>query len=67
MEAELEWQIVLALVLAIPVVLIPAAIVWYLVIGGVFNLARAGCEKRQAARNLAVVPAKPGKVVDSEV
>jgi len=31
----MEWQLILALVLAIPVILFPAAYVWYLNIGGV--------------------------------
>lgn len=34
----MEWQVVLALVLGIPVILFPAAYVWYLTIGGIREL-----------------------------
>jgi hypothetical protein len=33
----MEWQIVAALVLAIPVILLPVAFVWYLNLGGLFS------------------------------
>lgn len=33
----MEWQVIVALVIAIPVILLPAAFVWYLNIGGVFQ------------------------------
>jgi len=32
----MEWQLIVALVLAIPVILFPAAFVWYLNIGGIY-------------------------------
>lgn len=31
----MEWQVIVALAIAIPIVLLPAAFVWYLNIGGV--------------------------------
>ena len=43
----MQWELIVALVIAIPVVLFPAAFVWYLNIGG---LAQAVREARQAAR-----------------
>ena len=36
----MQWEIVLALVVAIPVILIPAAFVWYLNTGGVYAAIR---------------------------
>ena len=36
----MEWQLVIALVVAIPVVLFPAAFVWYLNIGGIVAAVR---------------------------
>jgi hypothetical protein len=36
----MEWQIVVALVVAIPVILFPAAFVWYLNIGGIVQALR---------------------------
>jgi hypothetical protein len=47
----MEWQIVVALVVAIPVVLFPAAYVWYLNIGGIVQAvreAKAAREKKAA-------------------
>ena len=48
----MEWQIVLALVLTLPVILLPAAFVWYLDIGGIVQVAReakAARERKAAA------------------
>ena len=36
----MEWQIVVALVVAIPVILFPAAFVWYVNIGGIVHTLR---------------------------
>ena len=41
----MEWQVITALVVGIPVVLFPAAYVWYLTIGGIYGLVR---ERRHA-------------------
>jgi hypothetical protein len=32
----MEWQFIVALVIAIPIILFPAAFVWYLNIGGIY-------------------------------
>ncbi len=32
----MQWEFVVALVLAIPIILFPAAFVWYLNIGGIY-------------------------------
>ena len=32
----MEWQIILALVIVIPVILVPVLFVWYLNIGGIY-------------------------------
>ena len=36
----MEWQIVIALAVAIPVILFPAAFVWYLNVGGIVYAVR---------------------------
>jgi hypothetical protein len=36
----MEWQVIVALAIAIPIVLLPAAFVWYLNIGGVVQAVR---------------------------
>jgi hypothetical protein len=33
----MEWQVIVALVLAIPIIVFPAAFVWYLNIGGIVH------------------------------
>lgn len=48
----MEWEIVVALVLAIPVILFPAAYVGYLTIGGAVMTAR---KARKAAKEHATV------------
>ena len=45
----MEWQIIIALVIAIPVILFPAAFVWYLNIGGIINAVKEA-RARKAAR-----------------
>ena len=41
----MQWELIVALVIAIPVILFPAAFVWYLNIGGLVQSVR---EARQA-------------------
>ena len=48
----MEWQIVVALVIVIPIILFPAAFVWYLNMGGIVQAvrdAKAAREKKAAA------------------
>jgi len=42
----MEWQIIVALVLAIPILLIPVVFVWYLNVGGIY----AAIKERRAVR-----------------
>ena len=42
----MQWEFIVALVVAIPVILFPVALVWYLNIGGIFQAAR----QRKAAQ-----------------
>jgi hypothetical protein len=44
----MEWQVILALVLAIPVLLIPVALIWYINIGGVVHAAREARRVKEA-------------------
>ena len=53
----MEWQLVIVLVIAIPVILFPAAFVWYLNIGGIYVLikearARRAAKKKETAEYL---------------
>jgi hypothetical protein len=49
----MEWPIVLVLVLAIPVLLIPAAYIWYLNIGGIYAFLREARARRLHNEKLA--------------
>ena len=46
----MEWQIVIALVAAIPIILFPAAFVWYLNIGGLIKVWQEAREKRRVKK-----------------
>jgi len=52
----MQWEIIVALIVAIPVILFPAAFVWYLNIGGIVNAvreAKAAREKKTALTKIA--------------
>jgi len=42
----MEWQYILALVIAIPVILFPAAFIWYLNVGGIVSAVKKARERR---------------------
>jgi hypothetical protein len=42
----MEWPVILALVLGIPIILFPAAYVWYLNLGGVYAAIKKARAKR---------------------
>lgn len=44
----MQWEIILALIIAIPVILFPAAFVWYLNAGGIMQVIRQ--RRARAAR-----------------
>ncbi len=44
----MEWQVIVALVIAIPVILFPAAFVWYLNLGGIYTAIKEARAKKVA-------------------
>ena len=44
----MQWELVIALVIAIPIILFPAAYVWYLNIGGIYTAIREARARRVA-------------------
>ena len=57
----MEWQVIVALVIAIPIILFPVAFVWYLNIGGIYAAvkeARARRVVQEKELNAATVKAK---------
>ena len=49
----MQWELIVALVIAIPVILFPAAFVWYLNIGSIFQVGQE-VQKARAAREKGV-------------
>ena len=49
----MEWKFVIALVIAIPIVLFPAALVWYLNVGGIYNVIKEARGRRAARKEVA--------------
>ena len=46
----MQWELVVALVIAIPVILFPAAFVWYLNLGGMVQAVREARQTRTAQK-----------------
>ena len=46
----MQWEFIVALVIAIPIILFPAAFVWYLNVGSIFSHAKEAVRKRKAIR-----------------
>lgn len=44
----MQWEFVVALVIAIPIILFPAAFVWYLNVGGVYHAIQEARERKRA-------------------
>ena len=42
----MQWEFIVALVIAIPVILFPVAFVWYLNIGGVYMAVKEALKRR---------------------
>lgn len=42
----MQWEFIVALVIAIPIILFPAAFVWYLNIGGIYAAIKEALERR---------------------
>ena len=49
----MQWEFVVALVIAVPIILFPAAYVWYLNIGGIYTAVKE-VRARRLAREKAV-------------
>ena len=62
----MEWQIIVALVVAIPIILLPVVLVWYLNIGGIYAAIKEARERRAVHEKGkgAVAEAKQSIVVD---
>ena len=52
----MEWQIVVALIVAIPIILFPVAFIWYLNVGGIYAAVKAARARRAATKKKAKGP-----------
>ena len=52
----MEWQVIVALVVAVPVILFPVVLIWYMNIGGIY----AAIKERRAAHARSTVTEKAG-------
>ncbi len=55
----MQWEFIVALIVAIPIILFPAAFVWYLNLGGITAALReAGAKKAAEEKGMGTVEAK---------
>ena len=65
----MEWQLIILLIIAIPVILFPAAFIWYINIGGMYVAikeawARRSERKKKTAEYLESLNTKRAKVLN---
>jgi len=46
--SSMRWELVIALVIAVPIILFPAAYVWYINVGGIYTTIREARARRLA-------------------
>ena len=51
----MHWELIVALVIVIPIILFPAAFVWYLNIGGIYAALREALKRRAIQQQKAKV------------
>jgi hypothetical protein len=54
----MQWELIVALVIAIPIILFPVAFVWYLNMGGIYAAIKEARARRVAHRKEAGGPVK---------
>jgi hypothetical protein len=57
----MDWQIIVALVIAVPVILLPVAVVWYINGAGVYRAIKIALARRRVVRR---EPAEAASRVD---
>lgn len=56
----MEWQIILAIALATPIVLLAAAFVWYVNVSGLYHVMRDAARRQQRTKARAMKEATVG-------
>lgn len=49
----MQWEFIVALVIAIPIILFPAAFIWYLNVGGIYAAVKRARARRAARQTRA--------------
>ena len=48
----MEWEFIVALVVAIPIILFPAAFIWFLNVGGIYAAVKEALARRAASKRM---------------
>lgn len=59
----MQWEFIVALAIAIPIILIPPALVWYINIGGIYAAIKDTRERRAAQQEISGAVAEAGQNV----
>jgi len=46
----MDWQFIVALLIAIPLIIFPVVFIWYINVGGVYHAIQEARQKRKAAQ-----------------
>ncbi len=57
----MQWEFIVALIIAIPIILFPAAFVWYLNVGGIYTAIREAQKMRDAQQEKTGVVLEAGR------
>jgi len=60
----MEWQIILALVLVVPIVLFPVVLIWYLNVAGVYAILRERVLRRIGAQQNSATATVPYRILE---
>ena len=51
----MQWQVIVALVVTVPIILLPVALIWYINIGGIYHAVKEAQKRRAIQREAKVV------------
>ncbi len=57
----MDWQIIVVLVIGIPIILFPVALIWYINIGGIYLAIKEARARRAARKKVVNKPVKVAK------
>ena len=63
--AAMQWEFIVALIIAIPLILFPAAFIWYLNVGGIYQAVKRLVARRAASELGAKSDVRPDTAAES--